>query len=91
MATRCTKPTRRMVRAAVPHGVNPDIVITVYPSGLIGLREARRRREYVLAVGLLYQQAVTAAGRAERIQRKKDRKEKRKTLTAAYARHDKKD
>ncbi len=77
MATRCTKPTRRVVRAAVPHGVNPDIIITVYPSGVLGMRESRRRREYVVGIGLIYQNAVLAEARAEAVERKKARKLKK--------------
>ncbi len=80
MATRCHKPTRRVVRAQVPFGCNPDIIITLYPSGVIGLREARRRREYVVGVGSIYQNAVLAAARAEAVERKKARKMKKKGL-----------
>jgi len=72
----CHKPTRRRVRAAVPYGVNPEIVVTIYPAGIIGLREGRRRREYVLPVGLIYQNAVKAAARADVAERKLKRKNK---------------
>lgn len=79
--THLRKPLRRNVTANVPHGVNPNIVVTLYPNGLIGLREARRRREYCVNVGLIYQQAVLAAARAEAIERKKERKLKRGLYT----------
>ena len=50
----------RKTRARVPHGVKDQIVITLYPGGLIGLREHRRRKEYTLEVGALYLRAVRA-------------------------------
>ena len=60
--TAATKPVRRKVRSAhVPHGVNPDIVVTIYPGAIIGLREARRRREYKVEVGALYARLVRGA------------------------------
>lgn len=51
-------PTKRVVTARVPHGVNPQIVITIYPGGVIGLRELRRRKEYTLDTASLYVSAV---------------------------------
>jgi len=78
MVTLCTKPTRRKVRANVPFGVNPEIVLTIYPSGVIGLREARRRREYVVSIGIIYHNAVLASARAEAIARRAARKTKTK-------------
>lgn len=80
MATACTKPVKRKVRANVPFGVNPDIILTIYPSGVIGLRESRRRREYIVSIGMIYQNAVLQCARAEAIERKKARKLKRKGL-----------
>lgn len=68
------KPLRRGITSNVPHGVNPKIVVTLYPNGVIGLRESRRRREYTLGVGTLYVQAVTIQSRLDRIERKKKRK-----------------
>ena len=71
------KPVRRVAAAHVPHGVNPRIVVTLYPNGVIGLREARRRREYQLGIGALYVQAVAAQARIDRIERKKRRRARR--------------
>ena len=60
--TAATRPVRRKVRSAhIPHGVNPDIVVTIYPGAVIGLREARRRREYKVEVGALYARLVRGA------------------------------
>ena len=62
--TTCTKPVRRKCQAHVPHGVTPQIIVTIYPGGCIGLREWRRRKEYTFEVGELYVQAVRAEVRA---------------------------
>lgn len=59
MTTLASKPVRRKVRVAgMPHGIKPDLVIVLYPNGIIGLREARRRREYQVTVGSLYARLV---------------------------------
>lgn len=80
MARELKKPLRRKIYVNAPHGVTPEIVVTLYPSGVIGMREARHRREYVLGLGGVYVQAVMAAARAEAIEKKKARKAKRKGL-----------
>lgn len=71
------KPLRRGVTSNVPFGVNPKIVVTLYPNGIIGLRESKRRREYTLGVGTLYVQAVAAQARLDQIERRKARKSQR--------------
>ena len=72
--TACTKPVRRKCRAHVPHGVTDQIVVTIYPGGCIGLRELRRRKEYVLEVGELYVQAIHAEVRGRvKLKKAKDR------------------
>ena len=63
MTTLTSKPVRRKVRVKAPHGVNPELVITLYPGGIIGLREAGRRREYHVAAGSLYARLVTQEAR----------------------------
>lgn len=73
------RPLKRGILSNVPHGVNPKIVVTLYPNGVIGLRESRRRREYTLGVGALYVQAVAAQARLDRIEKKKKRKAKHGT------------
>lgn len=72
--TACNKPVKRSVRARVPHGVVPQIVVTIYPSGMIGLRELRRRREYDVDVGQLYVDCVRREAMRERKERKKARR-----------------
>ena len=78
MATPLKKLLRRQVTASVPYGVNPQIIITLYPNGILGMRESRRRREYCAAIGTVYQQAVFAAARADRKAAKLERKQQRK-------------
>lgn len=74
MATDLKKVLRRGVVSNVPHGVNPKIIVTLYPHGVIGLREYRRRHEYVLGIGALYVQAV----HAEAVQYLRERRMKRR-------------
>ena len=76
MATELKKPLRRGITSNVPHGVNPKIIVTLYPHGVIGLRESRRRREYMLGLGTIYVQAVAAAAREERIAKRAARKKR---------------
>lgn len=78
MTTELKKPLRRGVTSNVPHGVNPRIIVTLYPHGVIGLREARRRREYLVGLGTLYVQAVMAEARAEQIAKRAARKQRSK-------------
>jgi hypothetical protein len=56
-------PVRRKVRPHVPHGVRPQIVVTIYPDATIGLRELGRavRTEQRFDVGQLYVGAVASA------------------------------
>lgn len=78
MATELKKPLRRGIVSNVPYGVNPKIVVTLYPNGMIGMREAKRRREYVIGLGTLYVQAVAAQARIDRIAKRAARKERNK-------------
>ncbi len=58
--TDLNKAISRRTRASVPHGVKPEIIVTLYPGGTIGLRENGRRKhtEVFCDVGRLYQKAV---------------------------------
>ncbi|MBI3981187.1 hypothetical protein HY345_04270 [Candidatus Microgenomates bacterium] len=60
------KPLKRKTRIAPIHGLKDEIVVTLYPGGTIGLREAKHRREYTLSIGFLYQEAIRAAVIAEK-------------------------
>jgi len=56
-------PLRRIVRIRAPHGVEPELVISIHPNGTIGLREAGRklRTEKTVEAGQLYVQLIQAA------------------------------
>lgn len=60
--TPATKPVRRKVSVRAPHGVSSQIVLTIYPDGLIGLRELGRpaRTEKQLDIAQLYVNAIFA-------------------------------
>lgn len=64
--TLLSKPVRRRTAWAAPHGVAPEVVITLYPGGMIGLREVRRRKEVVLSASSLYTRALMAEQREKR-------------------------
>jgi hypothetical protein len=74
------KPVTRRTRASVPHGVKPELVITLYPGGTIGLRESGRRKkaEYFLDVGALYVRAVQNKIAFDRLQKARARSVDRK-------------
>jgi hypothetical protein len=62
--TRLKKRVERQVECGVvPHGVAKILAVTLHPGGLIGLREYRRRKEYLIAVGPLYARLVAAAAK----------------------------
>ncbi len=58
--TTIKKPVRRFATCAVPHGIKADLAITLYPGGVIGLREKGRRREVQIAAGVLYAKLLAA-------------------------------
>jgi hypothetical protein len=72
--TALTRPVKRTATCAVPYGVNPSIVIALYPGGVIGLREARQRKEYQVAAGTLYGQLVAAEAEKQRRDRRRGRR-----------------
>ncbi len=68
---------RRVARGIGPRGFKPDIVMTIYPGGVLGLRESGRRKEYQLGVGELL---VLAVKRDVELTRRTRRAKKRKYL-----------
>lgn len=56
-------PTKRVVNTHAPHGVTPEIIVSIYPDGTIGLREKRRpaRTEKRIEIGALYVRLLNAA------------------------------
>lgn len=70
--THLKKPVRRTVpiENAAKHGP-ADIIVTLYPAGLIGFREKRRKQEYVFPLSHVFWLAVKAHVEAERKAKKK--------------------
>lgn len=83
--TRATKPIARLLYSRnVPHGVKPELVVTIYESGVIGIREKGRPRRFEqqrevggIFVGWLREAANRAAART---------RELRKSMSLADAR-----
>jgi len=71
--TKLTKPVRRTAHLNVAHGIKPDIVVTLYPGGILGLRESGRRQEYRVALAALMERAVIDDAEQARRTRKQRR------------------
>ena len=65
------KPTKRVVTTHAPHGVRPNIVVSVHPNGILGLRELGRRKGYELDIAALYVSAVRAEVREKQAKKRK--------------------
>lgn len=78
--TSLSKPVTRKTRANVPHGCKPEIVITLYPGGTIGLREAGRAKasEVYFDLGSLYVRGVQNKIAVERMRRAKTKAAEKK-------------
>jgi len=73
------KPLRRQVHLAPRggSGTHLEVIITLYPGGMIGLRDKGRRKEYTLPLTMIYCLAAEAEARrmiAERKVKRKGRK-----------------
>lgn len=55
--TRLNKPVRRVTQHRSSHAIG-QLVITLYPGGIIGIRESRRRKEFTMDAAKLYMRAV---------------------------------
>ena len=77
--TRLHKAVKRTV-ALVPRGGGSrlEVVVTLYPGGVIGLRDKGRRKEYTLPLSTVYYLAAEAEARKIIADRKAKRAEKRK-------------
>ncbi len=77
--TALNKAVSRKTRASVPHGVQSELVVTLYPGGTIGLRENGRRKssEVCVDVGTLYVRALQNKIAGERMAKAKARKAER--------------
>jgi hypothetical protein len=57
--TDLTKPVRRVARNVIhTHGIRPDVVVTLYPGGVLGLREHGRRKEYSIPLDAVLTLAI---------------------------------
>ncbi len=73
--TTLTKPVRRSTTWRAPHGVKPSVVITLYPGGVIGLREHQRRKEVRVDAATVYTRALLSEQRAARASRRRGRRQ----------------
>jgi hypothetical protein len=71
--TKLTKPVRRTVDDVA----REDIVLTLYPSKMIGLRRKRCRTEYTLPLATVYRLAIQAALAQKKAERAKTRGRRR--------------
>ena len=60
MTTPIRHAVRRRVPCTVPHGIRPELILTIYPNGILGLREKGRRLELVQDAGALYAKLLAA-------------------------------
>lgn len=69
------KPVKRSTRIAAPGSGRPmDIIVTLYPGGMIGLRHKGSRTEYEYPLTTLYLYAVDAAVKRKKAERKAKKK-----------------
>jgi hypothetical protein len=79
--TDLVKPIKRIARGlSVPHGIKPDLVITIYPGGIVGIKEHSRsmRSEIQYSASALYEQGVISQQR-KRLTRCKEHRRRRCT------------
>ena len=69
--TNVTKPIRRSV-SGVERG--RDVILTLYPGGVIGFRVKRHKREWTLSVMSAYRMAVQRELNLEQSEKRKGRK-----------------
>ena len=73
--TRLTKPvTRRTENTIRDRGKRRELVITLYPGGVIGLRPSKTRHEEILTVEAAYDLAVKQRVTRERAEKKAQRR-----------------
>lgn len=70
MMTKATKPIRRVFAGMT----NRDVVVTLYPNNIIGLRLKRSRKEYTFPLVRVFRLAVEAEHEAEKAAKRKRRK-----------------
>lgn len=71
-----TKLTRPVKRTTPAGGLRRDLVVTLYPGGVLGIREARCRREYTIGLVTCYRLAIEAERERQAAERRKARGQK---------------
>jgi len=67
------KPCKRIARNVMGHGFNLDVVVTIHPNGVIGLRELHRRKEFLFSISALVKAAMTEEAKVKRAAKRKRR------------------
>jgi hypothetical protein len=77
--THLTRPVKRTTRSSdrLPYGVRADLVVTLYPGAVIGIREHGRRYEVQIGVGKLYAELVARAETAKKRMKRAEKKRKK--------------
>lgn len=66
--TKLLKPVKRSTEARhMPHGFKNELVITLYPGGIVGVRENRKRGEVTFDLGDLYARSLVRAAMTRRL------------------------
>jgi hypothetical protein len=60
---------KKSVTRVVPGLLKRNLVVSLYPGGIIGIREARSRREYTLPLITVYRMAIEADREHRRLER----------------------
>lgn len=72
--TTCTKAVTRIVNSRLLLGKEGKLIITIYPDGLIGLRQPRQRKEIKVEAGSLFLSGIKTQINAEKREKKLARK-----------------
>ncbi len=69
--TALNKPVRRVAQVReMPHGFRDRLVVTLYPGGIVSVREVRRREAVEFDLSKLYVSALITRSLARRITRR---------------------
>ena len=69
--TDLSKPVRRVARGVVQtHGLRPDVVVTLYPGGVLGIRELKRRKEWTIPLEAVLTLAIRKEADRVRLEKK---------------------
>ncbi len=65
---------RKPVQREVSGLLREDLIVSLYPGGVIGIRAKRTRREYQLRLVTVYRQAIEAAHAQARLEKHEARR-----------------